>query len=202
MVAGKTSLLIAALAAFAGAAHADEQGRWQQLADDPDCSVWNTSPEADETVTWSGSCKDGYAHGSGTLIWRYSADGERREETYAGDLRKGKLHGHGVFVWPNGDRFEGHWEDDKANGYGVATWADGARYEGGWHADKRHGYGVYLDANGGRYEGGWKDNKPNGTGVWHGRDGDTFGGTWTNGCFDEGGRVAWFGTTEEACQFD
>lgn len=225
MVAGKTSLLIAALAAFVGMAHAAEQGRWQPLADRPDCRVWNASPETDETAAWSGPCKDGYAHGNGTLTWRYSADGERREETYVGDMGKGRLHGLGVFTWPNGDRFEGHWQDDKANGHGVAVWADGARYEGGWRADKRHGYGVYMDANGDRYEGewkdgyqngqgvyvwadgeryegGWKDDRPNGTGVWHDRHGDTYRGTWTKGCFEEGGRFASIGTTAEACGFD
>jgi hypothetical protein len=37
----------------------------------------------------------------------------RNEEIYQGHLVNGKMQGQGVYYWPNGDRFEGHFEDDK-----------------------------------------------------------------------------------------
>ena len=33
------------------------------------CKVWNPNPEPNESVTWTGPCKDGYANGKGILFW-------------------------------------------------------------------------------------------------------------------------------------
>src|ERR1700759_5733769 len=33
------------------------------------CKIWNPEPQADESVTWSGGCKDGLACGKGVLKW-------------------------------------------------------------------------------------------------------------------------------------
>ncbi len=60
-------VLVAALVAWGSAAQADEQGRWQQLENNPSCSVWNAHPNPIETMTGSGACANGKANGSSTL---------------------------------------------------------------------------------------------------------------------------------------
>jgi len=37
----------------------------------------------------------------------------RNGEIYQGHLENGKKQGQGVYYWPNGDRFEGQYQDDK-----------------------------------------------------------------------------------------
>ena len=55
-----------------------EEGRWQQLENNPSCSVWNDNPQSNITVTWSGACVDGKAQGRGTQVWRSLNEGEWR----------------------------------------------------------------------------------------------------------------------------
>ena len=45
-----------------------EEGRWQELENNPACFVWNPYPQEKETVTWSGACADRMAQGTGTLV--------------------------------------------------------------------------------------------------------------------------------------
>lgn len=47
--------------------YAGESGDW--IVDAKGCKVWNAHPLGDESVAWSGSCKDGYADGPGVLQW-------------------------------------------------------------------------------------------------------------------------------------
>jgi hypothetical protein len=42
-------------------AQAQQDRSW--IADQNGCRVWNSNPGSEETVTWSGPCKDGYANG-------------------------------------------------------------------------------------------------------------------------------------------
>ena len=37
------------------------------ITDNHGCKVWDSLPSANESVSWSGPCKDGYADGKGTL---------------------------------------------------------------------------------------------------------------------------------------
>ncbi len=78
-------VLVAALMAWALAATAvlaDHEGRWQQLENNPSCSVWNISPGPKQTVTWSGTCMNGKAQGRGVQVWRFS--GQAGPDTRAG----------------------------------------------------------------------------------------------------------------------
>lgn len=126
------------------------------------CRVWNPAPKPNETVIWSGACRDGLAEGRGVLQW-FGNDGF--EETDDGEWRAGKRSGHGAMTWAIGDRFEGEFRDDNRNGRGVYTWANGDRYEGEYRDDNRNGRGVLTFANGNRYEGEYRDDKRNGHGV-------------------------------------
>ena len=40
------------------------------------CKIWNPEPQSNESVTWSGPCKDGLASGKGILHW--TEDGKTR----------------------------------------------------------------------------------------------------------------------------
>ncbi len=91
-------VLVAALVAWGSAAQADEHGRWQQLENNPSCSVWNAYPKPSETVTWSGSCGNEKAQGRGSQVWRYLEDEDWKESKYTGEMKDGKRTGRGVYV--------------------------------------------------------------------------------------------------------
>ena len=73
------------------------------------CKVWNPAPEGDETVRWSGPCKNGYADGMGTLLW---TENGQPAEKFVGAYQGGKRNGHGVLTDTKGNRVEGDWRDD------------------------------------------------------------------------------------------
>lgn len=93
------------------------------------CRVWNPFPKPNESVTWSGACKNGLAQGHGTLEW--FEDG-KSTSVDQGEWRDDERNGHGVYTYNNGDRYEGEWRDDKPNGHGVLTDANGVRFDGDW----------------------------------------------------------------------
>lgn len=102
------------LFAFGAAAQTDDQDNpnmpdWITTANQP-CKVWNPQPQPNESVTWSGACKDGLASGKGILRW--TEDGKPDVE-FDGQYANGKRNGPGVMITPGGDRVEGVWVDDK-----------------------------------------------------------------------------------------
>ena len=80
---------------------------WITTTNQP-CKVWNPEPQPDESVTWSGECKDGFATGKGVLRW---TENGKPEEEFDGEMRNGKANGHGVLTTPDGGRMEGVWVD-------------------------------------------------------------------------------------------
>jgi hypothetical protein len=111
-------VLVATLMVWGSAAKADEHGRWQQLENNPSCSVWNPNPHPRNTVTWSGACVDGKAQGRGAQDWRYLEDEEWKAEKYTGVMKDGKYHGRGVLVTADGDICEGDWREGRLLGMG------------------------------------------------------------------------------------
>lgn len=93
------------------------------------CKIWDSTPQPNETVSWSGPCKAGYAHGKGTLIWYLAG---RPHETYEGELRRGHYDGYGLQIWPDGARYEGRYRKDRAHGKGTYRGANGDVYSGKW----------------------------------------------------------------------
>lgn len=80
------------------------------------CKIWNPSPEARETIRWSGGCEGGYAQGKGTLqFFENGKPGDRFE----GEYQAGKRNGHGVVTMSNGTRIEGDWRNDELLQLGV-----------------------------------------------------------------------------------
>ena len=130
-----------------------EEGVWLK---DPitGCSIWNSSPTENESISWSGTCDDkGKASGNGVLVWlengkivgRFTgtmangkAEGmgklyfevEDGFAQYNGDFKNSEMHGRGLLIFPDGSRAEGDFKNDHMNGYIKATLADGSSYEG------------------------------------------------------------------------
>ena len=105
-------LIIAALLCASSAALAQPNARppdWIMTSNQP-CRVWNPQPEDDESVTWSGECKDGYATGKGVLNW---TEHGMPDAVYEGEYANGKRNGHGVLTTPDGERVEGDWRNDR-----------------------------------------------------------------------------------------
>lgn len=111
-------LTLAALG-LAPAGHAQAQSSKQPtwIADSKSgCKVWNPSPQAHETIQWSGGCNAGYAQGKGTLQW---FENGKPSDRYVGEYQGGKRNGHGVVTMKNGTRIEGDWRNDELLQLGV-----------------------------------------------------------------------------------
>ncbi|MCY4027909.1 MAG: DUF4189 domain-containing protein [Acidobacteria bacterium] len=63
---------------------------WMEVANRQGCYVWNPNPQRDETVTWTGGCRDGFAEGLGSLTWEYPGT---QQVANGGRLRGGKMDG-------------------------------------------------------------------------------------------------------------
>ncbi len=162
---------IAAAALMVGliaAAPPARAGEW--IADKSGCHVWDPNPQLDESVTWSGSCANGRAQGSGTVQWSKSG---MSIETDEGEWRDGRQAGKGTQSWSSG-RYEGELADGEPNGNGVLT----------------------LQKL--RYEGEFRNGKPNGAGTLTAGN-ETLRGTWKDGCL-QGQRKASIGIPLSACR--
>ena len=82
---------------------------WITAANQP-CKIWNPAPQANESVTWSGECKDGLASGQGVLRWTLNG---RLDAVFEGRYANGKRNGHGTLTTADGRRIEGDWLNDE-----------------------------------------------------------------------------------------
>jgi hypothetical protein len=101
---------IAFISFEAGAQTAESAAPGWITATNQRCKVWNPEPRPNESVTWSGPCKDGLASGKGVLHW--TEDGKPDAE-FDGEYANGKRNGFGVIIAPDGRRGEGEWADDE-----------------------------------------------------------------------------------------
>ena len=92
---------------------------WMEVSNQPGCYKWNPNPAPEETVTWSGSCRDGKVSGRGKVTWRYRKDGAWRTSSQEGEYRDGKgQDGHWVFH-ENDVAHEGSFVNNKKHGLWV-----------------------------------------------------------------------------------
>lgn len=117
------------------------------------CKVWNPHPQPNESVNWSGSCLNGFAHGRGVLLW----------------LQNGKPY----------EKDEGEWKEGYQSGIGTQDWQSG-RYEGELLNGEPNGRGT-LSVKDVYFKGEFLRGKPNGFGTVKNADG-IFKGTWHDGC--------------------
>ena len=121
------------------------------------CKVWNNDPQPNESVSWSGECVNGYASGSGILIWYKEG---KETDRYEGQMNNGKRTGKGAYTWADGGKYVGDFVNDNSHGKGTRTWARGDRYEGDFVNDKRTGKGIYICRSGQRYTGDFQEGNP------------------------------------------
>ena len=105
------------------------------IKDQNNCKVWVPEADQGESVTWTGKCIDGYAEGSGAIIW----------------LVNGK---------PTGDRGELALRAGKANGKGTLSFADGSSYSGGFVDGVRSGVGVTATPGKPLCHSDWRNDEP------------------------------------------
>ena len=178
MERGLRTVSVLSLALLLGLTGAWAKGRWQQVENKPDCAVWNGAPHPQETVTWTGPCANGKAHGYGVEVWKYQRDGKWMTSQFEGTKRNGKIHGRGKYTRSNGTSYEGDFVNGTPHGRGLRIWVNGDRYEGDYVAGKRTGRAVYDWADGRRYEGDYVDGKLQGHGVYTSKNGDRCEGQW------------------------
>lgn len=124
------------------------------IADKNGCKVYNPMPQQEESISWTGECRDGFAHGNGILDWFI---GDRLEERYEGELKMGWADGEGTYVSRRGVRYKGGWKDSLQDGEGIIQNPDGSVYQGEWKEGKPHGWGTYRAPDGETVEGEWVD---------------------------------------------
>jgi hypothetical protein len=160
-----------------GLASAEETSAGQWLKDGT-CSVFSADAHPGDTVSWTGSCVDGYAEGLGTATFTH--DGQAQSFTAA--FNHGVIpDGHVISRWGQGWSYDGETVAGRFNGSGILTTDTADRFEGQWADGKMTGFGVLRRANGERYAGDWKDDKPNGTGELRHADGTVLAGTFMDG---------------------
>lgn len=103
------------------------------------CKVWSEVYSPEESATWSGSCKDGYADGKGVLNW-YA--GNKLIATYTGYLTKGNPNGKGRYTVDGYGVMEGVFSQGLLNGKGAIYLANGGKMIGNFS----HGEFLNLDA--------------------------------------------------------
>ena len=116
---------------------------WKELANQPECYVWDDYHRTDETMTWTEECSDGLAHGYGTLI---SVRGNGKKPTkksgnYAatGRLQYGKKQGRWYEDWADGREYRGPYVDGKRHGEWFLDVGEGWTWRGPYVDGKRHG---------------------------------------------------------------
>jgi hypothetical protein len=212
------SLGVAAILIAAGfGPAAAEVGVWLTDARSA-CTVWDPLPVPDETVSWTGGCKDGKVAGAGVLsIFRAGKLVERDEAEfvdgkqtghgvrhhpdgrYVGNFKDGLFDGNGVYVASDGTRYDGEWKNGNLEGHGKLSFSSGLRYEGEFRANTYNGFGSMILPDGARYDGEYLVNTPHGIGVYKNANGSIYAGRWDHGCFSDGSRTAHLGVFPEDC---
>ena len=124
--------------------------------------------------------EDGYIDVNNNLQGRviiHFPDGNVFEGNYENNLKNG----YGKMTWSNGDVYEGNFKNDYQNGYGKMTWSNVGVYEGNWENMVQNGYGKMTWSDGNVYEGNWENGTQNGYGKFTWSDGDIYEGNWENG---------------------
>jgi hypothetical protein len=212
------SVVVAAISIAAGFGPvAARAGEW--LTDPASaCTVWDPAPVPDQSIGWTGRCKDGKASGPGVLtIFRAGRLVERDEGEfvdgkqighgvrdypngrYVGQFKDGLFDGKGLYVASDGMRYDGEWKNDNLEGHGALSFASGLRYEGQFRANTYSGFGSMILPNGDRYDGEYLLNAPHGTGVYTNANGAVYAGQWSHGCFRHGSETAYLGVPAEDC---
>lgn len=117
------------------------------IQDPNGCKVYNPNPVKDETISWSGTCANGYATGSGTLVWFKKG---KQNQKYVGEMHRGKPHGQGKYLYASGSTREGTYRNGDLYGHAqIIDLFDNGKimsvYSGQVVADDRSGFGRQIE---------------------------------------------------------
>ena len=118
------------------------------------CKIWNLYPQPNESMQWSGDCREGLAEGRGTVQWL--ANGQPTG-TCECEYHEGKRNGRGIEKYARGSGYDGDFLDDKRDGQGTMTFPSGSTYVGEWRHGVPDGYGVYTPLKRPVLKGRWVD---------------------------------------------
>ncbi|CAL8067975.1 unnamed protein product [Calicophoron daubneyi] len=126
-------------------------------------------------------------------------DIEEEEGVYLGEYEGGRnihdeRHGYGKAILPNGDSYEGMYENGKRHGEGIYKFKNGARYDGHYQENRKHGLGTFYYPDGSIYEGMWTDGLRNGRGKYTYINGDVYEGEWRDHLRHGQGTYTFFAT--------
>lgn len=179
------------------------------------CKVWNPRPQPNETVTWSGSCINGFVEGYGVITWKTNGtvnevwkatykNGRQTdglaEATYmnSGRLYKGTRENGS---WNGKVRitdlkynlvYDGYMKGSNYNGFGTLIYSNGTKYVGNFVSHNRDGYGSEYDSSGKLiYEGSYVADQKSGAGHLYFPDGDYFNGNFVEGYMNGQGTIYW-----------
>lgn len=126
------------------------------------------------------------------LISTYTIS-QNKSGCISGDCNNGK----GVFIFPNGDKYEGDFENQLLKGFGVYTDVYGNVYTGKFSGNKFNGVGTFVKTDGTKYIGEFLNGKRHGLGIqWYSQ---TYKekGKWENDRFIENAEFEDFVVAEE-----
>ena len=125
---------------------------------------------------YEGEWKNNKYHGKGEINFVISGSPQAK---YIGEWKEGSYF-KGTLIYPNGDKYNGEFQNDERNGTGTLYFSNGDKYIGKWKDNKRNGKGSILYSNGDKYEGEWKNDNRHGLGVNYYLNGFKFVGEWKN----------------------
>jgi hypothetical protein len=146
------------------------------VEDQNGCKRWNPHPAPNETITWTGNCKNGKVDGFGTLEW-YKNGKKILPSKSIGEFRNGKREGK-VTCYETDGKFVGNFINDLHNGKGAFFYKNGNKYEGEYKNGSRHGVGTFFRKNRSKYVGEWRRNKKHGKGTMTFHNGGKYVGEW------------------------
>ena len=135
---------------------------WMEVANQPECYVWNPDLQPEETATWMGGCAAGLVQGDGALTWKWPPDNSSESE---GPYRFGKRHGHWFENFASGNVAEGPYVDGERNGDWIWKYPDGQVESGPYVDGKQNGHWVERLASGTVQEGPYVDGQEHGQWV-------------------------------------
>jgi len=112
---------------------------WMKVSNRDNCYVWNSEPQTNETVSWSGACMTGVAHGQGEEVWQWDGELGGGQATAFGSYMDGKAVGYWEAQFVDGTTMVGPYVDGEANGPWELRLADGAVLTGSMVDDEPHG---------------------------------------------------------------
>merc|ERR1712029_938604 len=120
----------------------------------------------------------GDPEGNGTL--EYPGNDEFLRQYYEGDFVNKKAKG--KYTYPNGDIYNGQWNDGVRQGKGTYKYKDdGGVYEGDWVNGIKQGSGVYTFGSGDVFTGTYDNNVRHGEGKLVKADGEERSENWEEG---------------------